>query len=93
MSVVLAFFHNKIFLEGGFTLDAVDWACKKTASWSLIPGSGLQCSISEGRFVMKRSRILLPLVGKPTICSELVSNTVSVGVGLCSNNQPGGTFP
>ena len=53
-------------------LSGVDGTSERTLKVFSVAIEVLHLSIRDGRFVTKRSRILLHLVGKSTICSELV---------------------
>ena len=74
-----AFFHRRIFLLGGFGRVAVIVVSNKTISRSLLPIEGLdlhRCVKLEW-VVRMMSNVFCFLVGKLTICSKLLSDTMS----------------
>ena len=73
----LVSFHNSIFLFSGRFIGADGAVSTRTMSWSLMSGITLHFRTRLGRFVMKMSRVLLPLVGNLITCSRPVSYRVS----------------
>ena len=79
-----ALFQRYIFLRGGLGCVALIEVSKSTMSWSLlaIDGIGLHNCLKLGWAVSIRSKILSLRVGKSTICSRLLSATMSRNVLL-----------